>query len=134
MKQSENTAVSPCILCCCAQRTLTLLCLTGFRVGCLPSYSKNANIVSSPIWAAPLVLPRESQVCWLVTQHQHPCLTTSWKHFLCIVNWFEIIVKQQNLTMTASFPCVLIKTTNIMENPDIKLSWRNRVRLEDIKL
>lgn len=61
---------------------------------------------------------------WLVVRGTH------------VMKWFESI-NQQSLIMTASFPCVLIKkkkTPNILENLDIKLFWRNRLRFEDIKL
>lgn len=72
---------------------------------------------------------------WWHRWHQNPCLTTSQRHFTCIMKWFGIIVKQQNLIMTASFPCVLItKTPNILWNLDIKLPWRNRLGFEDIRL
>lgn len=106
-------------------------------VGFLRYYSKNANISFLWSWDAPLGLQRGviDLLVGGVTDPRTPVwLTTSRRHFTCIGRGFEIIVKQQNLIMTASFPCVFIaKTPNTQESLVIKLPWRNRYGFKDIE-
>lgn len=135
MKQSETITLSLCILFCCSQCTTTSLYLTWFHSRASRIFTQREPTLSL-LWYGLLLFYRGGHwfAGWWHRWHQSPLsVFNTWRHFICIMNWFEIIVKQQHLIMTASFPCVLLKTPNILENLAIYLPWRNRLGSDNIK-
>lgn len=72
-------------------------------------------------------------VSWWQSWHHNPGLTDCRRHFTRIMIRFEIIVKDHNLIMAASFPCILMARHQIFWRTWIEV-WRNRLRFEDVKL